>query len=136
MVENLLRFFVFQLNTILRLLRLSVFSVLVTTYVDAIRNGAVPCVENAIKSLALIENSKAVETALQQYKDQMNSGLKLPTRNDQTLNDHHFQCLRNAVKRFLELAVLDEDNEFQKELNVSSPGLTCGHFKKKKSENS
>ena len=50
---------------------LSVFTVLVTTYVDAIRNGAVPCVENAIKSLALVENKKAVDAALQLYNNEM-----------------------------------------------------------------
>ena len=92
----------------------AVFAALVTTYVDAIRNGAVPCVENAIKSLALIENSKAVETAIQLYHKEMGCGIKLPTKDDKTLNDYHFNCLQNAVKHFLEKAVMDEDNEFQR----------------------
>ena len=86
---------------------------------DAIRNGAVPCVENAIKSLALIENSKAVESAIRVYNKEMETGIKLPTKDDKTLNDHHFNCLQKAVKHFLEKAVMDEDNEFQKELNVN-----------------
>lgn len=95
------------------------FAVLVTTYVEAIRSGAVPCVEDAIKSLALVENSKAVESALNVYDNEMQSGLKLPTPDDKTLNDHHFSCLQKAVKYFLSKAVMDEDNKFQKELNVS-----------------
>ena len=96
----------------------SVFAVLVTTYVDAIRNGAVPCVENAIKSLALIENSRAVEAGVQLYTKDMECGIKLPTKDDQTLNNHHFNCLQKALKYFLDKAVMDEENQFQKDLNV------------------
>ena len=94
------------------------FAFLVTTYVNAIRNGAVPCVESAIKSMALIENNRAVEAGFKLYTENMESGINLPTKDDQTLNSHHFSCLQKALKYFLDKAIMDEKNKFQKELNV------------------
>lgn len=41
------------------------------TYVDAINTGAVPCLENAITTLAQRENSVAVQKAADHYSEQM-----------------------------------------------------------------
>ena len=112
---------------------LSVFATLVTTYTEAIRNGAIPCVENALKSLALIENTRAVEEAFLFYQHEMET-LQLPTKDDKTLNDHHFSCLQNAIKLFLSKAIMDENNQFQGKLNVrrmlaSGTGSGISHFR-------
>ncbi|ELK38650.1 Guanylate-binding protein 6 [Myotis davidii] len=44
---------------------------LVVTYVDAISSGAVPCLENAVTTLAQLENSGAVQKAANHYSEQM-----------------------------------------------------------------
>ncbi|KAK2107065.1 hypothetical protein P7K49_016579 [Saguinus oedipus] len=44
---------------------------LVVTYVDIINSGAVPCLENAVTTLAQLENSAAVQKAADHYSQQM-----------------------------------------------------------------
>lgn len=91
---------------------------LVDTYVDGIRNGVVPCIENAVTSMAVMENSRNVEEALAQYKNAM-AQLALPTPDDKTLSDAHGVALKEAVKYFVSRAVFDNDHGFQNDLNVS-----------------
>ena len=91
---------------------------MVTTYVEAIHSGALPCIENAIKSMSIIENSRAVAGGVQLYTDMMDK-LSLPTPTDTALTDHHFNCLKEAVKYYLDKAIMDEDHEYQKNMNVS-----------------
>ena len=83
-----------------------------------IRNGAVPCVEDAVTYMARFENEGALEAGVVLYHRIMKDGLKLPTKDDKELHDHHFICLQNVVKLFLEKAVLDNGNAYQKKLNV------------------
>ena len=45
---------------------------LVQTYVGAISNGSLPCMESAVLTLAQIENSAAVQKAITHYEEQMN----------------------------------------------------------------
>ena len=49
------------------------------TYVDTINSGAVPRLENAVTSLAQLENSAAVQKAADHYSEQMTQRLSLPT---------------------------------------------------------
>uniref|UniRef100_A0A8C4MX08 Guanylate binding protein family member 6 n=1 Tax=Equus asinus asinus TaxID=83772 RepID=A0A8C4MX08_EQUAS len=44
---------------------------LVVTYVDTINTGAVPCLENAVRTLAQLENSVAMQKAADHYSEQM-----------------------------------------------------------------
>ena len=60
----------------------SVWASLVTTYVDSIRSGKVPCVENAVTSMAIIENSQAVEECTAMYNQMMQTGINMPTKDD------------------------------------------------------
>ena len=55
---------------------------LTASYVEAIREGVVPCVETALKSLALIENQRALTESVQLYKLSMDA-LDLPTKDAQ-----------------------------------------------------
>ncbi|XP_036901346.1 guanylate-binding protein 6-like isoform X2 [Sturnira hondurensis] len=89
---------------------------LVVTYVDAINSGAVPCLENAVTTLAQIENSAAVQKAADHYSEQMAQRVRFPTDTLQELLDLHAACEREAIAIFMEKSFKDEKQEFQKKL--------------------
>lgn len=89
---------------------------LVVTYVDTINTGAVPCLENAVRTLAQLENSVAMQKAADHYSEQMAEKLKLPTDTLQELLDVHTACEREAIAVFMEHSFKDENQEFQKNL--------------------
>ncbi|XP_069934213.1 guanylate-binding protein 7 isoform X1 [Oryctolagus cuniculus] len=89
---------------------------LVETYVDAISSGAVPCLENAVTTLAQLENSAAVQKATDHYSAQMAQRTRFPTDTLQELLDMHTTCEREAVAVFMEHSFKDDNREFQKQL--------------------
>lgn len=89
---------------------------LAVTYVDAIRSGTVPCIENTVLALAQIENSAAVQEALAHYEKQMRERVQFPTATVKVLLDLHAECEKEAIKTFMERSFKDEDQEFQKQL--------------------
>ncbi|KAL8219637.1 UNVERIFIED_CONTAM: hypothetical protein K2H54_029818 [Gekko kuhli] len=89
---------------------------LVETYVDTIRSGGVPCMENAVLALAQIENSAAVLEATGRYVELMDQKLKLPTETLQDLLGIHAQCEDEALQVFMARAFKDEKQQFQAEL--------------------
>ncbi|XP_038166865.1 guanylate-binding protein 4-like isoform X2 [Arvicola amphibius] len=89
---------------------------LVETYVDAINSGTVPCLENAVKTLAQRENSAAVQKAADHYTEQMAQRVRLPTDTLQELLDVHTACEKEAITVFMEHSFLDDHWEFQKKL--------------------
>uniref|UniRef100_A0A8C7C0T5 GB1/RHD3-type G domain-containing protein n=1 Tax=Neovison vison TaxID=452646 RepID=A0A8C7C0T5_NEOVI len=78
---------------------------LVVTYVDAINTGAVPCLENAMKTLAA-----------NHYSEQMSQRLALPTDTLQELLDVHADCEKEAIEVFMNHSFKDDKQEFQKSL--------------------
>ena len=88
------------------------------TYVDAINTGAVPCLENAVTTLAQLENSAAVQKAADHYSEQMAQRLSLPTETLQELLELHTACEREAIAIFMESSFKDKDQEFQRGLVV------------------
>ncbi|KAB1269137.1 Guanylate-binding protein 4 [Camelus dromedarius] len=99
---------------------------LVVAYVDTINSGAVPCLENAVMTLAERENSVAVEKAAAHYSEQMAQRVTLPTDTLQGLLDVHAACEREAIAVFMEHSFKDDKREFQKKL--------VGTIQKKKEE--
>ncbi|XP_062047665.1 guanylate-binding protein 3-like isoform X1 [Lepus europaeus] len=89
---------------------------LVQMYVDAINSGAVPCLENAVTTLAQRENAAAVQKAAELYSRQMAQRLVLPTVTLQELLDLHATCEREAVAVFMEHSFKDDNQKFQKKL--------------------
>ncbi|XP_013369867.1 PREDICTED: guanylate-binding protein 4 [Chinchilla lanigera] len=89
---------------------------LVETYVKAINSGAVPCLENAVTTLAQRENAAAVQKAADHYKEQMVQRVQLPTDTLQELLDVHAACEKEAIAVFMEWSFKDESREFQKKL--------------------
>ncbi|KAM9687365.1 uncharacterized protein ACIGJ3_004830 isoform 2-T4 [Trichechus inunguis] len=89
---------------------------LVETYVNTINSGAVPCLENAVTTLAQCENSVAVQKAADHYSKEMAQCLRLPTDTLQELLDVHAACERKAIALFMEHSFKDDKREFQKNL--------------------
>ncbi|XP_072824395.1 guanylate-binding protein 6 isoform X2 [Vicugna pacos] len=89
---------------------------LVVTYVDTINSGAVPCLENAVTTLAQLENSAAVQKAADHYSEQMAQRVSFPTDTLQELLEAHAACEREATAVFMEHSFKDDKQEFQKNL--------------------
>uniref|UniRef100_A0A2K6T6H1 Guanylate binding protein 4 n=1 Tax=Saimiri boliviensis boliviensis TaxID=39432 RepID=A0A2K6T6H1_SAIBB len=89
---------------------------LAVTYVDAINSGAVPCLENAVTTLAQRENSAAVQRAADHYSQQMAQRVRFPTDTLQELLDVHMACEREAIAVFMEHSFKDENQKFQQQL--------------------
>uniref|UniRef100_A0A8C5KVH0 Guanylate binding protein 7 n=1 Tax=Jaculus jaculus TaxID=51337 RepID=A0A8C5KVH0_JACJA len=102
---------------------------LVTTYVDAINSGAVPCLENAVTTLAQRENSVAVQKAADHYSEQMAQRLELPTDTLQELLDVHTACEKEAIAVFMERSFKDENREFQKNLVITTEEMKEGFLR-------
>lgn len=96
---------------------------MIQTYMDAIRDGAVPCIENAVSAMATIENTRAVDETVALYRHTMSEVVTLPTPDDKTLSDLHEKTLKVAIKHFLDKAVFDNDTIYQEKANV------CYHLK-------
>uniref|UniRef100_A0A8C6IIH2 Guanylate binding protein 6 n=1 Tax=Mus spicilegus TaxID=10103 RepID=A0A8C6IIH2_MUSSI len=90
--------------------------ILVTTYVNAINSGAVPCLDDAVTTLAQRENSVAVQKAADHYSEQMAQRLRLPTDTLQELLDVHAACEKEAIAVFMEHSFKDENQQFLKKL--------------------
>ncbi|XP_036046581.1 guanylate-binding protein 4-like [Onychomys torridus] len=89
---------------------------LVMTYVNSINSGAVPCLENAVTTLAEHENSAAVQRAVDHYSEQMAQQVSLPTDTLQELLEGHTACEKEALAVFMEHSFKDDNQEFQKKL--------------------
>ncbi|XP_008152924.1 guanylate-binding protein 6-like [Eptesicus fuscus] len=89
---------------------------LVVTYVDAINSGAVPCLENAVTTLAQLENSGAVQKAANHYSEQMAQRVSFPTDTLQELLDLHAACEKEAIAIFMEHSFKDDNQAFLKNL--------------------
>ncbi|XP_012516556.1 PREDICTED: guanylate-binding protein 5 [Propithecus coquereli] len=91
---------------------------LVMIYINAISSGDLPSMENTVLSLAQIENSAAVQTAIAHYDQQMGQKVQLPTETLQELLDLHRASEREAIEIFMKSSFKDVDQRFQKELET------------------
>ncbi|XP_021051696.1 guanylate-binding protein 2 [Mus pahari] len=89
---------------------------LVQTYVGSISSGSLPCMENAVLTLAQIENSAAVQKAITYYEEQMNQKIQMPTETLQELLDLHRPIESEAIEVFLKNSFKDVGQKFQTEL--------------------
>nr|XP_023651773.1 guanylate-binding protein 1-like [Paramormyrops kingsleyae] len=85
-------------------------------YVDTIKSGKVPCLENAVVALAQTENSKAVEEAHSLYKQLLSEWTVLHTETQEELSNVHEICLKEALELFLDRSFKDDDQRFQTQL--------------------
>ncbi|XP_035273682.1 guanylate-binding protein 2-like [Anguilla anguilla] len=91
---------------------------LAVTYVDAIRSGSVPCLENAVAALSLIENPAAVEESFALYRRLLGERVKLHTETQEELSSTHEGCLKEALQLFMKRSFKDNDQNFQRDLMV------------------
>ncbi|EGW10442.1 Interferon-induced guanylate-binding protein 2 [Cricetulus griseus] len=89
---------------------------LVLTYVKAISSGELPCMKNSVLTLAQIENSAAVQKAIEHYEEQMNQKVQLPTETLQELLDMHRPIESEAIEVFIKKSFKDVGQKFQKKL--------------------
>ncbi|XP_078507497.1 guanylate-binding protein 3-like [Lissotriton helveticus] len=83
------------------------------TYVDAIRSGTVPCMENAVLALAQIENSAAVMEAAAHYEKEIDQRVVFPTETLKEFLDVHAICEKGAIQIFMDRSFKDDSREFQ-----------------------
>ncbi|CAO2600268.1 Guanylate-binding protein 1, partial [Lemmus lemmus] len=109
---------------------------LVLTYVNAIRSGEILCMEDAVLALAQIENSAAVQKAIEHYEEQMNQKVQLPTETLQELLDLQRPIEREAIEVFMKNSFKDVDQKFQKELEALLDAKRDAIIKKNKDSSS
>ncbi|KAJ8336252.1 hypothetical protein SKAU_G00395950 [Synaphobranchus kaupii] len=86
---------------------------LAVMYVEAIRSGSVPCLENAVAALSKIENTAAVEESFALYRRLLGKRVKLPTETEEELSSVHDGCLKEALQLFMKRTFKDEDHKYQ-----------------------
>lgn len=90
---------------------------LAEVYVEAIRSGEVPCLENAVVSLSKIQNVRAVDQALVSYMTEMLSMAQLPM-DPADLSNIHTVAEKKAIEGFITMSFNDNDQIYQQELMV------------------
>ncbi|XP_075462600.1 guanylate-binding protein 3-like isoform X2 [Ascaphus truei] len=92
---------------------------LAVTYVEAIRSGSVPCMENAVLALAEIEYAGAVEDALFKYEAEMGQRVtKFPTETQEEFLYLHREWEEAALKVFFGRSFKDENQKYQHQLKA------------------
>ncbi|KAJ8289778.1 hypothetical protein GJAV_G00005230 [Gymnothorax javanicus] len=87
---------------------------LAKTYVDTIARGDVPCLENAVLTMAQIENEAAEKDALKEYQEGMQT-LRFPVNMEEMSRQHrHWDSL--ATKTFMSRSFKDDSGEHLKAL--------------------
>ncbi|XP_074077819.1 guanylate-binding protein 6-like [Macrotis lagotis] len=89
---------------------------LLESYVKAISSREIPCLENAMLTLAQIENKAAFQKASNHYKEQMNRKVNFPTESLQDLLKLHTVCAKEAISIFMKLSFKYNMHNFQKDL--------------------
>ncbi|XP_022542413.2 guanylate-binding protein 1-like [Astyanax mexicanus] len=93
----------------------SVLGGLAEVYVEAIRRGDVPCLENAVETLAQIQNEKAVEQTQEVYMKEVLKSIRLPM-DPAELSRIHRETEQKAVKFFISMSFNDTKQEAQLKL--------------------
>ncbi|KAL8219643.1 UNVERIFIED_CONTAM: hypothetical protein K2H54_029920 [Gekko kuhli] len=89
---------------------------LAATYVDAIHSGPILCIGDAVLALAQVENSAAMHDRVKRYEEMVALKLMLPTETVEELMEVHMECVKEAIQVFLDCALKDEGQEYQKQL--------------------
>lgn len=90
---------------------------LAVSYVESIRSGSIPSIENAVLALAKIENARAVQEAFSKYDEMMNQHLsKFPTETHEEFLNLDKEFHSEALKVFMKLSFKDENQEYQEKL--------------------
>ncbi|XP_041091294.1 guanylate-binding protein 1-like [Polyodon spathula] len=80
---------------------------LVSTYVDTITSGSVPCLDNAVLAMAQIENKAAVQEGFSVYQKGMEQSLQIPVERD-TISEQHGKWEKQALETFMKRSFKDD----------------------------
>uniref|UniRef100_A0A8C7J9A8 Guanylate-binding protein 1 n=1 Tax=Oncorhynchus kisutch TaxID=8019 RepID=A0A8C7J9A8_ONCKI len=105
---------------------------LVTTYVETIAKGNVPCLENAVLAMAKIENQAAVDEGLAVYQKGMDDVKALFPVDINQLSENHLRSETQATQAFMKRSFKDENGEFLKALVEAISNHTADLFKQNK----
>uniref|UniRef100_A0A8C5QRG2 GB1/RHD3-type G domain-containing protein n=1 Tax=Leptobrachium leishanense TaxID=445787 RepID=A0A8C5QRG2_9ANUR len=87
---------------------------LAVSYVEAIKSGSVPCMENAVVALAESENIQALKDAVTKYNTEMNKHVrKFPTETELEFFQLHMECEKIALELFLARSFKDTEQKHQ-----------------------
>ncbi|CAJ0953399.1 unnamed protein product, partial [Ranitomeya imitator] len=90
---------------------------LAVSYVEAIRSGSIPSLENAVLALTKLENSRAIVEASSKYDEMMSQNTsKFPTETCDEFLNLHKACQSEALNVFMNLSFKDENQEYQGKL--------------------
>ncbi|XP_047018498.1 guanylate-binding protein 1 [Ictalurus punctatus] len=92
----------------------SALCILAELYVEAIRSGRIPCLENAVVSLAQIQNERAVKQGLQVYQSQVE--LDCLPLDPSELSDIHRKAETAAIDAFISISFNDTEQKAQLKL--------------------
>ncbi|KAA0721361.1 Guanylate-binding protein 1 [Triplophysa tibetana] len=97
-------------------------------YVDTISSGAVPCLENAVIAMAMIENEAAVREGLEVYKSGMEE-LKISFPLDlKDVSTKHQHLSNMATQTFMKRSFRDNDGKYLKSLEENINNLFDGYL--------
>ncbi|MGH0182619.1 UNVERIFIED_CONTAM: hypothetical protein FKN15_009975 [Acipenser sinensis] len=86
---------------------------LVSTYVDTISSGSVPCLDNAVLAMAQIENKAAVQQGLAVYQKGMEQSMEIPVTRDR-MSEQHGKWEKQALETFMKRSFKDDGHIHQK----------------------
>ncbi|XP_056604578.1 guanylate-binding protein 6-like isoform X2 [Triplophysa dalaica] len=95
-----------------------VFGNLAKTYVDTISSGAVPCLENTVIAMTMIENEAAVKDGLKVYQsgmDNLKNSFPLELKD---VSPEHQRLSSIATQTFMKHSFRDTDGKYLKSLEV------------------
>ena len=102
------------------------WSEIVQSYVNANRNDAVPCTENAVSTKAQVENTKASNDVVQLCADM--DAVELPTENHEN-HDVRSAGEKRAIEYLKTCSIFDSDEHVLNDIFVSRQYFTlCIHL--------
>ena len=87
-------------------------------YVDTISSGAVPCLENAVIAMSMIENEAAVKEGLEVYQSGMEKLKDSFPLELKDVSSEHQRLSSNATQTFMKRSFRDTDGKYLKSLEV------------------
>lgn len=89
---------------------------LAAIYVESIRNGNAPCIQNAVESTRKIENEQAIKESIDLYIKTFEASVTFPIKDMKKMCDCHAKCSKEAFDFFLTKSVFDSKRFYYKQL--------------------
>ncbi|RXN35914.1 guanylate-binding 1-like protein [Labeo rohita] len=101
---------------------------LAKTYVDTISSGSVPCLENAVIAMAMIENEAAVKVGLQVYQSGMEKLKDSFPLELKDVSSKHQDLSSTATQAFMKRSFRDTEGKYLKSLEEKINELFNGYL--------